>query len=223
MGAFRMPIPTIRDILSPQRGLIFRITHRDNLPWIFANGLHCGNSNRLDPNFVSIGNPSLIKDRHHVWVPIPPKGTLSDYIPFYFTPLSVMSLNINTGYGGIQQRRNDEIVVLVCSIPKLDRDSLTFVFTDRHARLATAEFFGAASDLGRIDWKILQNRDFRRDNNDLGKMERYQAETLVYRHLPIDTLLAIGCYNSQERNRVDALVKGAGLSLDVIMRPGWYF
>jgi ssDNA thymidine ADP-ribosyltransferase, DarT len=218
-----MPTPTLRDIISPQRGLIFRITHRDNLPWILANGLHCQNSNRLAPNFVSIGNPSLINDRHHVGVPIPPGGTLDDYIPFYFTPLSVMLLNMKTGYRGIQQRRNDEIAILVCSLQKLHQDGITFVFTDRHARLATAEFFGDVADLGRIDWKILQNRDFRRDNNDLGKMERYQAETLVHRHLPIDSLLAIACYNSIERDRVDTLVRGAGLGINVIGRRGWYF
>jgi len=218
-----MRTPLLRNILRPERALIFRITHRDNLPWILRNGFHCWNSNRFDPNFVSIGNPSLISDRRHVGVPIPPGGTLSDYIPFYFTPLSVMLLNIKTGHRGIQQRRNDEIAILVCSLPKLDDAGIKFVFTDRHARLATAEFFGDVADLDRIDWKILQNRDFSRDNNDLGKMERYQAETLVHRHLPIDSLLAIACYNSMERNRVDALVQGAGLGLNVISRPGWYF
>jgi hypothetical protein len=218
-----MRTPQLRDIISPQRALIFRIIHRDNLPWILSNGLHCPNSNRLDPNFVNIGNPSLISDRNHVGVPIPPRGTLSDYIPFYFTPLSLMLLNIKTGYRGIQQRRNEEIAIVVCSLQKLEQDGITFVFTDRHARLATTEFFGDIADLYRIDWKILQNRDFSRDNNDLGKMERYQAETLVHRHLPIDSLLAIACYNSRERDSVDALVKGGGLGLSVISRPGWYF
>jgi hypothetical protein len=218
-----MRTPLLRDILSPERALLFRITHRDNLPWILKDGLHCPNSNRLDPNFVNIGNLSLISDRHNVRVPIPPGGTLSDYIPFYFTPLSVMLFNIKTGRGGIRQRRNDEIVILVCSLQKLHQDGITFVFTDRHARLATAEFFGDVADLDRIDWKILQNSDFRRDNNDLGKMERYQAETLVHRHLPIDSLMATACYNSVERDRVDALVKGAGLGVSVISRPGWYF
>jgi len=134
-----------------------------------------------------------------------------------------MLLNIKTGYRGIQQRRNDEIAILVCSLPKLDHDGIKFVFTDRHARLATAEFFGDVAVLDRIDWKILQNRDFSRDNNDLGKMERYQAETLVHRHLRIDSMLAIACYNSLERDRVDELVQGAGLGLNVISRPGWYF
>jgi len=46
---------------------------------------------------------------------------------------------------------------------------------------------------------------------------------LVHRHLPIESLLAIACYNSVERDRVDALVQGARLGLNVISRPGWYF
>ena len=210
-------------LLNPERALIFRIVHRDNIPWILRNGLHCRSSNRLDPNFVSIGNPSLISDRQHVAVPIQPRGTLSDYVPFYFTPHSVMLFNIKTGYRGIQQRRNDEIAILVSSIPKLAKDKIRYVFTDRHARLATAEFFDGTEALVRIDWKILQNRDFSRDNNDLGKMERYQAEALVHRHLPVNSLLAIACYNAQERDRVNALVRQAGLGLRVISQPGWYF
>src|ERR1044071_2775394 len=29
-------MPRLRDLLTPQKALIFRITHRDNLPWILA-------------------------------------------------------------------------------------------------------------------------------------------------------------------------------------------
>jgi ssDNA thymidine ADP-ribosyltransferase, DarT len=213
----------MRKLLNPEKALIFRIVHRRNLPWIPENGLHCRNSNRIDPNFVSIGNPSLISDRQHVPVPIPPRGTLSDYIPFYFTPHSVMLFNIKTGYRGIQQRRNDEIAILVSSLPKLTQDQIRFIFTDRHARLATAEFFEDVERLDRIDWEILQNRDFRRDNNDLGKMERYQAEALVPVYLPIFSLLGIVCYNSQERDRVNKLVGEVGVALQVISQSGWYF
>jgi len=134
-----------------------------------------------------------------------------------------MLLNIKTGYRGIQQRQNVDIAVLVCALAKLTEDEIRYVFTDRHARLAATEFFDNAQNLNRIDWKILRNRDFSRDNNDLGKMERYQAEALVHRHLPIRSLLAIACYDTQERDRVDALVRQAGLDLSVISRPGWYF
>ena len=49
--------------LNPERALIFRITHRANLPWILENGLHCQSAAASDSNFVSIGNPELIDRR----------------------------------------------------------------------------------------------------------------------------------------------------------------
>jgi hypothetical protein len=87
--------------LNPEKALIFRITHRDNLPWILANGLHCANSGVRDPTFVPIGNRDLINRRASRTLPAPFQGTLSDYVPFYFTPFSPMLLNIKTGWGGI--------------------------------------------------------------------------------------------------------------------------
>ena len=68
--------------LSPDKALIFRITHIANVPWILANGLHCRSSAVQDPNFVEIGNPDLIDKRKHRIVPVPPGGALSDYVPF---------------------------------------------------------------------------------------------------------------------------------------------
>jgi hypothetical protein len=83
--------------LTPERALIFRITHIDNVPWILSNGLHCRNSRSVDPHYREIGNRDLIDKRSHRVVPIVPGGTLSDYIPFYFTPYSPMLFNIKTG------------------------------------------------------------------------------------------------------------------------------
>ncbi len=94
--------------LTPERALIFRITHIDNVAWILANGLHCNSSPVRDPNFVQIGNPDLIAKRPNRRVPIPPGGGLGDYVPFYFTPCSPMLLNIVTGHGGIARRPRRE-------------------------------------------------------------------------------------------------------------------
>lgn len=151
-----------REILTPQKALIFRITHRENLGWILANGLHCQSSDTKDPNFVSIGNPELIDIRRSREVPIAPGGTLADYVPFYFTPSTPMLLNIKTGYGGIRPRRNEEIVVLVSSLFSLEGHGVTYVFTDRHAKLAAATFFDDASRLEEaVDFELLQRRDHR--------------------------------------------------------------
>lgn len=70
--------------LSSGKASIFRITHIANVPWILRNGLHCKSAEIKDPNFVRIGNPELISKRETRDVPIPPGGSLSNYIPFLF-------------------------------------------------------------------------------------------------------------------------------------------
>jgi len=42
--------------LNPEKALIFRIVHRDGLPWIFENGLHAKNGEMFDPQYRNIGN-----------------------------------------------------------------------------------------------------------------------------------------------------------------------
>jgi hypothetical protein len=109
--------------LNPEKALIFRIIHRDNLPWVMDNGLYCGNSEVKAPDWVNIGNPELISKRAAHTVQTPPGGFLNDYVPFYFTPFSPMLLNIKTGRGGIPKRSNDEIVILVSSLRRVASDA----------------------------------------------------------------------------------------------------
>ena len=45
--------------LTAARGLLFRITHVANLPWLLRHGLHAARGQVADPNFVAIGNPRL--------------------------------------------------------------------------------------------------------------------------------------------------------------------
>lgn len=209
--------------LNVQKALIFRITHIRNVPWILQNGLHCKNSGTQDPNFVSIGSSELIQRRSSRSVPVPPEGTLSDYIPFYFTPFSMMMYNIHTGYGGVRQVPNSEIVIFVSSLRKLAKRGVVAVFSDRHAYLKTAQFFTSLEDLDEIDWDILQRRDFRRDVDDPEKTARYQAEALVYRHLPVDHLSGIVCLSENEKRTLNQAREKAGLNLKIEALPNWYF
>jgi hypothetical protein len=124
--------------LNPQKALIFRITHRDNVAWILDHGLHCPRSPTHDPNYVQIGNPELIDKRFSHLVQHQVGGTLGDYVPFYFTPFSMMLLNIKTGYNGIRKRANDEIVILASSLPRLKALRIPFLFTNIHAYMKPA-------------------------------------------------------------------------------------
>jgi hypothetical protein len=210
--------------LTPELGLLFRITHAANLPWLLANGLHAANGAKSDPNFVAIGNPDLIGKRSHRIIPMSPGGTLADYVPFYFTPKSPMLLNIKTGYSGITQRGDEEIVILVSSCKAMSENGVSMLFTDRHAYTATANWSANPDDLAAmIDWEILCRHDFARDDSYPDKMERYQAEALAYRHVPPVALLGVGCASAAGKARIDSQIQAAGLSLKAVIRPKWYF
>jgi len=208
---------------NPQKALIWRIVHRDNLPWILDNGLHCSTSDVQAPHWASIGNPELIDKRASHRVPLPPGGALSDYVSFYFTPFSPMLRNIHTGWGGIPRRANEEIVILVSSLHRVAEHGLPFVFTDSHAYYQWANFYSDLADLGKIDWPLLQTRDFRRDPDDPAKFERYQAEALIHRHLPVDGLLGIVCYTENLKQTIVQQLQKRNLNLPVHARPKWYF
>lgn len=210
--------------LNPEKALIFRIVHVANVPWILEHdGLYCRNAPEQDPNYVNIGNTELIDKRARRQVPIPPGGTLSDYVPFYFTPFSIMMFNIKTGYGSITKRENRDIVMFVSSIHRLRELGLPFVFTNQHAYPVNTDFFSDPKDLQRIDWPLLQSRNFKTDDTDPGKQVRYQAEALVHRHVPLSALLGIGCHNAAVKQHLDSLLAARGQEFGVKTTPSWYF
>lgn len=209
--------------LVPEKAFIFRIVHVDCVTWILEHGLHCRTSPRQDPHYVNIGNRELIDKRAHFPVPVPPDGVLSDYVPFYFTPYSIMMYNIHTGYGGITRRENSEIVIFVSSLHRVHELGLPFVFTNQHACAVGTEFFTDLADLQRVDWTTLQNRNFRKDDSDPGRPLRYQAEALIHRQLPLNALKGIGCHNPAVREKVQSLVDAHGLKTSVKSVPDWYF
>jgi ssDNA thymidine ADP-ribosyltransferase, DarT len=209
--------------LNAQNAWVFRIVHVRNLPWILDNGLHCRNSSAADPNFVQIGNADLIDRRQYRPIAGPYNGTLGDYIPFYFTPLSPMFYNIKTGWNGIQQRSNQEIAILVGSLHDLKRVGRPFVFTDRHAYLQTAQVFDDLSHLDKVDWSILQRRDFKRDPENPEKVERYEAEALMHMHPPFDALCEVACCDAQSATALQLELTKRDIALKVTSKPGWYF
>jgi hypothetical protein len=68
----------------------------------------------------------------------------------------------------------------------------------------------------------LQARDFRRDPDDPGKFERYQAEALIHRHVPMAAILGIICYRQEEQTKIETSCGTLSLSTQVLCKPGWY-
>ena len=131
--------------------------------------------------------------------------------------------NINTGWGGIRRRPNEDIVILVSSLRAVAQSGLPFLFTDMHAYYRWAKYYDDLADLRKIDWPILQARDFKRDPDDPAKFERYQAEALVHDHCPVSGLIGIVCYTEAVKIQAENEVNARGLGLPVHVRQGWYF
>lgn len=208
--------------LNPEKALIWRIVHLNNLPWILDNGLHCANSEVKFDSYITIGNADLIDRRKSREVPIDPGGTLADYVPFYFTPFSPMLYNIYTGIAGMQKRGNKEICLLVASLRQI-QEKIQFVFTDRHAYLGTAKYFNSLGQLNEIDWPLLQVRNFKRNPDNPENFERYQAEALIFKRMPVTALEGIICYTNEVKLDIEKQAKDRGLKLIIDVRPDWYF
>lgn len=134
-----------------------------------------------------------------------------------------MLYNIVTGYNGIIRRERDDIVMIVSSLWSLQASGVEFVFTNLHALVACAEFFNDVSALDIIDWDLLRARDFQRSDTDPGKAERYQAEALAHRHVPMEAVLGVACYSETSKTRVLKMLKEAGVELKVIVKSDWFF
>ncbi|MBJ8504115.1 DUF4433 domain-containing protein [Acinetobacter seifertii] len=207
--------------LNSEKALIWRIVHIDTISSILDNGLYC----RTYPNapiLTSIGNQELIDRRSTHPVPIHPFGCLNDYVPFYFTPFSPMLFNISTGRG-VTKRTNEEIVILVSSLHHIQNLGLNFVFSDMHAYFQWANFYNNINDLSKIDWPLLQNRNFSRDQNDPLKFERYQAEALIHQHCPVNALQGMLCYSNEVKASLEKKIITRGINLPVYANPKWYF
>ena len=206
---------------TAERALIWRVVHRDNLPWILEHGLHCANSDVQCPNYVQIGLPDLIEERRSREVPIPPGGVLADYVPFYFTPFSPMVYRIVTGRE-VSKRPREELCFLVSSLHHLRALQHAFVFTDGHASYRTARFFDQLDALPALDWAAWQARAFRRDPDNPKAFDRYQAEALIHRQLPLLGLQGIVCHDSGTRDSIAGLATQRASHLKVVLRPEWF-
>jgi hypothetical protein len=114
-------------------------------------------------------------------------------------------------------------VIFVCSLPHVAAQGCQFVFTNQHAYPPMAEYFTDLARLDQIDWPLLQSRNFKHDPDDPAKKERYQAEALIWRHVPLQALQGVCCYSPAVEKQIDAEAKQRGLSFNVAVRQSWYF
>ena len=171
---------------------LYRITHIHNLEYDMKHGLFIAKSSEANPNYLQIGDSTLINYRKELPAPDPPGGTLADYVPFYLGPRSPMLFQIATGWEDIKKYPQEEIIYYISSVPKIKEHQLDYFFTDGHARSSTSIHYTNDNDFDKLDWDTINATKWKSDETDLRRKEKKQSEFLVKNHMPVSCIQYIG-------------------------------
>ena len=206
------------------RTLIYHITHIKNLPSIAANGLLCYNSMQVPTReYINIAYQNIQDRRAATRIPCGPRGTLHDYVPFYFAPRSPMLYTIDKGNVPGYSEGQTSVVHLVSRAEVIQTAGFTFAFTDGHAIMAYSEFFDNLDRLDRVDWKIMKSRFWADTEEDNDRKRRRQAEFLVRDCCPWELIIEIGVANPQVMDQVRESLQNFTDKPPIRVYPNWYY
>jgi hypothetical protein len=200
---------------------IYHITHINNLRGIVeGNGLHCDRTAQA-LHSVNIGHQHIKARRLNRVVPLPPGGTVGDYVPFYFAPRSPMLYAIN---GGRVEGYNDgqrPVVYLCSTVEAVNQAGLQWVFTEGHAEIAYTDFFNDLADLDKVDWSVMKLKYWADTNDYPDRKRKRQAEFLVRNFFSWSLISYIGVFDQSISQSVTGLIKSNVPQIGI--QRGWYY
>lgn len=208
----------------PKPTPIYHITHWRNLPGIIANqGLFsCSDLKKHQVEYHDLANQDIQDRRATKRVPCGPGGYLHDYVPFYFAPRSPMLYVINRG-GPRYPEKQDPVVHLVSTAEAVYADNRPAVFTDGHAIMALSDFYTDLADLDKVDWEVMESRQWNDTPEYPGRKCRRQAEFLVHCHFPWHLVAEIAVCTAAVADEVRAVLKNVAHKPKVAVRARWYY
>ena len=204
---------------------VYHITRIEHLPSMIAEGVWSDTeASARGLTKVSIGYSHIKVRRARRLVDTGARGTLADYVPFYFAPRSPMLFAISQGKVGQNVTDCTRIAYLVTSVQHLRSRSHIVVTSDRHAVTPFARFTTDDDVLTEsVDWALMQARYWRDTAEDPDRSDRRQAELLVHQRLSWDNILGVATANERTMGEVSALIGTHGATTRVATRPEWYF
>lgn len=200
---------------------LFRMIHIENIPHVLEQGITHRTSANGNPNFVPIGDSSLIDTRSkHL---ILSGQRLGDFIPFYFGPRMPMLYVIQKGFNNVQPISAEKIVYCITSVADvIDCSSVDFVFTDGHAVDALSSFYTPAhiAQIKQIIDLNAINSKYWIDENDLDLKRRKEAEFLIRGDLPRSAIRGYAVYNQEA---AITLTNMGVHAQQIVIRPTYYF
>jgi len=206
--------------------LIYRIIHVNNLEYILQHRkVLCPNHSDADPNYVNIGNNTIIRRRSQKTITGLSDQTFLDYIAFYFGPRSIMLYNIHTGFD-VHKVDQKYIFYLVYDINNIAKDGYGFFFTDgQAANIPITEVFYDLDDLNKVDMKAAYatNWSTKACQNDPDLKRKKHAEFHIKSAVSLDHFEYIAVCNESARKFVVTLLKQYSVDLPVKIEPSYYY
>lgn len=222
---------------APQPTRLFHITAIANLQAICAASRLVSKNGGAAAgiNYQNIAYAGAQGARATRTVPSPPGGSIHDYVPFYFAPRSPMLFTINRGNVPGCQWRQADIVHFETTVQQIVTLGRPFVFYDRNATLQYSKPYTSLADLDiAVAWDLLLEaprlggfckywHDNAANPRYVDRMERRQAEFLVKTNVPLSHVTRVGVIDATRKTQVEAVLKSAGVTLQVDVMADWYF
>ncbi len=208
------------------------MTHIDNVPHILQHGITHKRSVNSNPDFITIGDVSLIDTRSGKEVSVDNGNllnlgalsiTLGDFIPFYFG-IKMPMLYVMQHGGNFVERPTpaEDIVYLACLLSSILKLNIDCYYSDGHATDNLSTFYDKSkiNDLPTvIDWDAVKASYWGGQEN-LNIKRKKQAEFLVSSDLPPNCIVGFGCYNESARKKLQNM----GIEVEKIkVIPNAYF
>ncbi len=213
-------------VINGDKSFCYRITHIDNLSHILDHGILNKNHPKASDGYIQIGHPEIIDVRSTTPVRIHDHGNIGDYVPFYFTPKSVMLYNIQTGYYAplVPMRRPEEILVIRCKMVDLAHYASRWFFTDGQANDVASRHYNDLSQLDAIDWENIYACNFKKSDGNTDRARKYQAEFLVQHEVQVDWIESFCVYNENASKKVNNLLNNTNFThISVHTHAQYYF
>lgn len=193
---------------------VYRMTHIDNIEHILQYGITHKNSFNNNPQYIPIGDSSLIQKRNSKQVSVDNgdfnvsdgvKIILGDFIPFYFGVKMPMLFVLQNGGNLIKEPISaEDIVYLVCLLTNVLSTGMEVYFSDGHATDNYTSFYDKSrlSDFQNIvDWNAVE-APFWGGQDNLKIKWKKQAELLISNDLPPDHIVRFICYNQVAKEKL---------------------
>ena len=167
---------------------------------INKTGFVLASSPLASPNYKPIGDHKVIEKRKNGINDI----DLTQYIPFYFGPRSVMLYVIQHGYNGVEKQKAEDIVYCVIRISDIIANNINCIFSDGHALSAITRFH-TQEELPQIN-NIISYYDvyahYWVGKEDIDLKRRKEAELLIEKELPGKYIRGYIVYNEEAKEKL---------------------